>query len=229
MMGGDSQVVLRPASADDMPATLELVRRAWHDEAGMDLRTSKLAAQVDGLGCLSRRTFMRIADIDGREAGFIAAADLRHPRTDWNLRQGAERARGALRHSERGRMILRWFAAFADCDARLIRDAELAGRRYQGEVALFIVDRDFRGHGVGRMLFDSAIDYFAGIGVEDFFLFTDTTCDFGFYEHRGLTRRCERVASVSSDGSRVPEPGDTRRISMFVYDDAVSRQLSLRG
>lgn len=27
---------------------------------------------------------------------------------------------------------------------------------------------------------------------ENFYLFTDTSCNYGFYEHQGMVRRCEK-------------------------------------
>ena len=51
---------------------------------------------------------------------------------------------------------------------------------------------------MGRRLYDWLMDRFRAAGVHDYFLYTDTSCDVGFYDHRGLTRRAER--KVRFDG-----------------------------
>lgn len=44
------------------------------------------------------------------------------------------------------------------------------------------------------------MDAFRLAGVRDYFLFTDTTCDVGFYVHRGLTQVCEQSLPASVPG-----------------------------
>ncbi|MBT1165707.1 GNAT family N-acetyltransferase [Bifidobacterium simiarum] len=217
-----SQVVLRSMRAEDLPSIEHIVGRTWNYEDQVGVATAVRFARIDTCNCLSRRTFMRVADIDGRIAGFIVANDLREPRRDYALiaRQIMTIARLAL--SREGREGLRMFAGYERADARLRQAAKAAGKRYEGEVVLFIVSPEFKGHGVGRRLFGAAMDYFRQRGIEDFFLFTDTSCDFGFYEHRGLIRRCARNVSFSLNGH-------DQTLDMYIYDDATSHQLERYG
>lgn len=214
-----SQTVLRSMRSEDLPQIERIVGRTWNYGDRVGAGTAARFSAIDALNCLSRRTFMRVADIDGDIAGFIVANDLREPRRDWPMlaRRAALFLRLAL--SREGRDGLRMFAKYEHADAMLRRDADQAGRRYEGEVVLFIVSPDFKGHGVGRRLFGSAMEYFQGRGIEEFFLYTDTSCDFGFYEHRGMTRRCERDVEFVLDGH--PES-----LSMYLYDDVTSRQIA---
>ena len=62
------------------------------------------------------------------------------------------------------------------------------GKTYQAEIALFLVSPEAKGHGVGGRLFAHMLDRFHALGIRQYFLFTDTTCDYGFYEHKGLQR-----------------------------------------
>lgn len=48
-------------------------------------------------------------------------------------------------------------------------------------------------------------------GMNDFYLFTDTTCNFGFYEHNGMTRRGEKRKKVEVDGQMAD-------MKFFIYD-----------
>nr|WP_239512406.1 GNAT family N-acetyltransferase [Bifidobacterium aerophilum] len=78
-------------------------------------------------------------------------------------------------------------------DARLLHGLR---SRFDAEVTLLLVGDAARGHGVGRALFDHAISRFHDTGVNRYFLFTDTSCNVGFYEHRGLSRLRERRAAL---------------------------------
>ena len=101
-------------------------------------------------------------------------------------------------------------------DKRLRAQAASAGHDYAAEVVLFVLDPAARGHGLGRRMFETLMDAFRLAGVRDYFLFTDTTCDVGFYVHRGLTQVCEQSLPASVPGENpssfylyegsVPEP-----------------------
>ncbi|NEG95796.1 GNAT family N-acetyltransferase [Bifidobacterium sp. SMB2] len=211
-----SQAVLRAMRAEDMPKIEDIVRRTWSYDGLVSPRNAGLLARVDACNCLSRRTFMRVADIDGDVAGLIVVNDRRNPRRDFRLAIRQIASYAALAASRDGRQGLAMFHEYMRTDRALSRDAESQGMRYDGEVVLFIVNDRYRGRGVGRMLFDAALEHMRSTGIEDFFLYTDTTCDFGFYDHRGLSRRCERRASYTLAGRRFDE-------DMYIYDGVIGR------
>lgn len=45
-----------------------------------------------------------------------------------------------------------------------------------------------RGNGVGKRLFQDLLAYVRSQDINRFYLFTDTSCNYGFYEHQGLVR-----------------------------------------
>ena len=101
-------------------------------------------------------------------------------------------------------------------DKRLRAQAASAGHDYAAEVVLFVLDPAARGHGLGRRMFETMMSAFHAAGIRQYFLFTDTTCDVGFYVHRGLTQVCEQSLPASGPGENpssfylyegsVPEP-----------------------
>ncbi|PJM72609.1 hypothetical protein CS006_08525 [Bifidobacterium primatium] len=211
-----SQAVLRAMRTEDMPKIEDIVRRTWNYDGLVSPRTAELLARIDACNCLSRRTFMRVADIDGDVAGLIVVNDRRNPRRDLRLTFRQIASYAALATSRDGREGLAMFHEYMRTDRELSRDARTQGMSYDGEIVLFIVNDRYRGHGVGRRLFDAALEHMDDAGIGDFFLYTDTTCDFGFYDHRGLTRRCERHASYTLAGKRFDE-------DMYIYDGIIGR------
>ena len=80
-----------------------------------------------------------------------------------------------------------------------------------GEVTFFAIHEKCRGKGLGRKLFQTVVDYMKSRGISAFYLFTDTSCNYPFYEHLGLTRRCEKKQVVDVKG----EQGE---MTFFLYD-----------
>ena len=78
--------------------------------------------------------------------------------------------------------------------------ARRQGHTYDAEVILLILDRMMQGSGVGARLFDGMEQAFRQAGAQRYFLYTNTGCNVGFYDHRGLTRRIERTVP-GKDGS----------------------------
>ena len=65
-------------------------------------------------------------------------------------------------------------------------------KTYPAELALFAVRSSCQGKGIGKKLFHSALAYLKQQGLDEFYLFTDTSCNYGFYEHQGMCRRGQR-------------------------------------
>lgn len=71
----------------------------------------------------------------------------------------------------------------------------------EAELELFAVASAARGTGVGGELWRRLLASLKERNVEAYFLHTDSTCDFGFYEHKGLDRVAERLhADHPEDG-----------------------------
>ena len=114
--------------------------------------------------------------------------------------------------SKDGRRGLADQIAILQVDEVLKRDA---GKSYQAEITLFVVSPEARGMGVGRKLFNHMLGVFRNAGMNEYFLFTDTTCDYGFYDYRGLTRKAERTVRRDSFTQGGLEDG---ALSFFLYE-----------
>ena len=80
-----------------------------------------------------------------------------------------------------------------------------------------IRDRDerYRGLGIGKKLFRALLDYMEQQNISRFYLYTDNSCNYGFYEHQGM-RRCGQKSY------KVPLAVDNE-MQFFLYEyDAVS-------
>lgn len=65
---------------------------------------------------------------------------------------------------------------------------EKSGGGFGGELVLLILSEKARGHGLGKRLFSGACDYLRSKGAKSMFFYTDTDCNFGFYDAMGAVR-----------------------------------------
>ncbi len=59
----------------------------------------------------------------------------------------------------------------------------------QAELVLFIVDENYRKHGIGSTLQEDFCEYLKKHNVKNVYLYTDTYSNFEYYEHRGYVRK----------------------------------------
>lgn len=69
-------------------------------------------------------------------------------------------------------------------------------KKYEGELAFFAIDEKCRGKGLGNQLFGTVVEYMKSQNISEFYLFTDTSCNYPFYEHMGLKRRCKKTQDI---------------------------------
>lgn len=80
-------------------------------------------------------------------------------------------------------------------------DDELAGTAVKNgaELSVFAVEEQCRGMGVGSALFEKFLDY-AQEKSPDFYLFTDTSCNYPFYLKRGMEMVARKREPISIRG-----------------------------
>ena len=61
------------------------------------------------------------------------------------------------------------------------------------------------------MLFQAVLDYLKEQKLDEFYLFSDTSCNYGFYEHQRMRRRCEKEHIFNINGQ-------TAKMSFFIYE-----------
>ena len=106
---------------------------------------------------------------------------------------------------------MKTFESVNHIDKDLIKEADCT---YEGEVAFFAVSSRARGKGIGKELFRSLLDYMKSQNLKNFYLFTDTSCNYGFYEHQGMLRRGQKDTIFHINGEQAT-------MSFFLYDSQI--------
>ena len=170
--------------------------------------TAQKLARVFLSSCLTNYTFSCVALSEGIPVGIILVNNKAKHKCPLGLRMQQIKALTALFLSKEGRGVFEIFKNVSGIDKELLQEC---GIEYPAELALFAVDSSCRGKGIGKQLFQSALDYMKQEQLDKFYLFTDTSCNYGFYEHQGMVRRKEKEHKFDIKGQ-------TAKMNFFIYD-----------
>ena len=180
------QIRVREYRDRDSRALENIIREAWkYDELTGPATASKLA-KVFLYSCLCSQTFAQVALADGMPVGVIMGKNLNKHKCPFKYRVKQITSILSLLLSGEGRQVIKMFGCISGIDKKLLKDS---GKNYQGEITFFAVDSEFRGRGVGKVLFQNIKTYMKHEEIQNYYLFTDTSCNYGFYENMNMFRR----------------------------------------
>lgn len=201
-----TRIRYRPFRHGDFDDVADIIGQTWYQDYGdaYGAQAQQLLGEINLATDLRRTTWTQVALVDKELVGFmLARAGNASRQTDAMWKSRADGAHDALHayNSEVTDMLDGYLRdenrvheemqASSDCDQRY-------------EVVTFIVTPESRGHGIGRELFERTEDHLASQGATEFFLYTNKTCNWGFYEHLGLDRAAEYI--TTDDDSELMHP-----------------------
>ena len=206
------QIKLREYQTQDFEALEAIIRETWHYDDFSSPKTAIQLAKVFLSSCLTNYTFSRVAVVDGTVAGIILVNQIAKHKCPLSNRLLQIKSILSLYSSKEGRDASKIFSSVNGIDQQLRNETN---RTYPAELALFVVSSSCRGNGIGKMLFRSALDYMRQEELEEFYLFTDTSCNYGFYEHQGMIRRGQKETTFHINGEQA-------KMSFFLYDSQIA-------
>lgn len=204
-------LTFRAFAPEDFERVAVLLGRTWLPE--FDEAPQRAASQIELAHYLAQTTWSLLAERGDEilgavllaERGAVATGDAGWAELEARLTRAAEKDE-ALAEAVRTEMD------GVREEAELERDY-LAGGPLGADAAvkLLIVSPDAKGLGLGGKLFSAALEHLREAGAAGYHLLTDDSCDFGFYEHKGLTQAMRRR-------SRAYWPGvDPEKDEFYVY------------
>lgn len=208
-------LVFRPLERRDYGAVEDMIRKTWkYDGLGGNPKDAAHMARLYLRSCLRRAGFSCVAADGERVLGVILAGSEKDGRRPALSKAFAQLYAVLLLFSTKtGRRIGKFFERFDQADTALLKGS---GRQFGGEICLFAVDQSLRGGGIGKQLYARALDYLKAEGAKDFYLFTDTSCTYQFYEKRGMQRLGEKDMDC--------RPYTDLHLHMFLYGREVEPQ-----
>ncbi len=158
--------------------------------------------------CLANQTFINIAEVEGKAVGVIMAKDIANHKCKLSTRIAWLISVINLLICKEGRKVAKIFDCVKDVDKNLVSSCQ---NKYQGELAFFAINEEYRGIGLGRKLFQSACEYMNSQNISKFYLFTDTSCNYMFYEHLGMKQCGQKNQTIHVDGQE-------GNMTFFIYE-----------
>lgn len=201
-------IILREYQKADQQVLENVVREAWKYDRFCSPKTAAKMAKVYLNSCLTNQTFTRVAVINGEPVGIIMGKNIEKHKCPFSLRIKWLKSILSLYISKEGREISKIFSGIQGIDKELLFSCK---ENYKGELAFFAISEKCRGKGLGKKLFQTVVDYMKSQDISSFYLFTDTSCNYPFYEHMGLIRRCEKKQIINIKGEK-------GHMIFFIYD-----------
>ncbi|MGL5635233.1 MAG: GNAT family N-acetyltransferase [Sarcina sp.] len=198
-----SKFEIQKYKASDEKQVIEIVKKTWFYEKMSDQKIANEIAKVYLTSILLEETFTRVAKVGDKIVGIIMLKDSKKDiKINFQLSKNMFLGGIKIYINKEGRRILKAFSKMGEIDKTLFKKAN---KSFDGEVSFFVVDEEYRGKGIGKLLFDAGIEYFKQNNMKNFYLYTDSCCNFGFYDHRGLKCLAKRTSVNLLDRNSIIE------------------------
>lgn len=180
-----STITYRPIKKSDYQALEQIIRDTWNYDRFCSEKTAKAMAKLYLSSCLLEQDFTCVAEQDGKAVGVIMGKNESSHRKKFSVQMRKLVSILAMYSRKEGRKIAKMFGGIQQLDETLLKSSN---RSFAGELSFFAVDQTLRGTGIGKELFQRVLNYMDAEKLRDFYLFTDSSCNYGFYEHHGMRR-----------------------------------------
>jgi len=195
----DNQIELRTLEIKDLGAIKEIINEVW-DFASL-IQSDKVLDATLALyfnSVIMNATFAEVALFAGELVGVIfGSIEGAKPKFLHMLENPSAITMTLMQASDDERRgICEYFGKQSAVYDELL---ELQNETYDGCLDFIILSERVQGKGVGKALWNSLTTYFKEHDVSKLYVFTDTDCNYGFYDHLGFTRRAEKEVVYNFD------------------------------
>lgn len=202
------QIQFRPYQKKDFAALSKIIGDTWrHEKFCGSAKLAKKLSDTYLYFCLAGQTFSQVALINQKPVGIIMGNVLQH-RRPLKYKIAARWSAFCLSRKKEGKTAWKAFEEISRIDQSLLKET---GKNYQGELSFFAVSSEHRGKGIGKCLFHVFCEYMEQEKIEDFYVFTDTSCNYQFYESQGMKKQGERHKNFRTGIKKVS-------CTFFIYD-----------
>lgn len=180
------QLKLRPLQYQDYIQIQEIIRKVWAFDKDCSPKVAKRLARAYLAKCLTNQTFAQVAVIDNKVVGVIMGNNLNKHKSSWQYSLYAMYTNFLLLLTAEGRAVAKFFYEVEAIYRKLLRNSKY---KYSAELSFFAVEPAYQGMSIGKKLYNSFKQYLQTEELTNFYLYTDSDCNFNFYEKQGLKRR----------------------------------------
>ncbi len=204
----ENKIAYRAFRNSDSDALANIIRETWNYDRFCSPKTAARMGKVYLYSCLTGQTYTQVVLVNNIPMGIIMGKNKATHKCPLELRIRLFLSILPLLVSKEGRRVSKIFKGITEVDERLLEDSK---KEYPAELAFFAVSAKCRGKGIGKILFESLLSYMKGENIHEFYLFTDVSCNYQFYEHQGMSRRCQKAHTLDVGTEK-------NEMNFFLYD-----------
>lgn len=194
-MSTDSPIIV-PFEDDDLPKLISIIEHVWYLDGDESKDESRSLATIDVAYFISVSTHRFVAKQDGQILGLIFCSNGETP-VDYEKWQKLEQESTIHAKKLFSQADFEDYEIFGEVESRLVHNYWNTNTNdSKWEITLFCVNPAVKSQGIGGMLFSYILSFMKEQGAKHYFLVTDDDCDFGFYQHKGLT--CKDKTAIKS-------------------------------
>lgn len=205
------KVLYRSLTREDYKPIKYLINKAFgFDEFLKDDAFLDSALNIYLQECILSSNFSKVAVKNNKVIGIIlgsAKNDKNKLRKPFNYLSALASLLKIAFAKKENKKDLKEFSKIQNIYNEMIKDKE---NEFQGCIQLFIVSEESRGLGVGKALLNQLFNYMTSMKVTSLYLYTDTRCNYGFYDSQNFKRLMEKELKLQV----VPE---TLKIFLYGY------------
>ncbi|SCH85422.1 GNAT family N-acetyltransferase [Romboutsia sp. 1001713B170207_170306_H8] len=192
-----NKVIYRDLLESDYETIKELIGEAFgfydfiKDEALLNIVLSGYLQE-----CILDTSFCKVAQKNGKVIGFILGSALNDKTRVINSVNNFNFDISSIKsimNNKTNHTLIKEFLKIQNTYKEILKDKEC---QFQGCIQLFIVSKESRGLGIGKALVKYLSDYMKSMNVKSFYLFTDSRCNYGFYDSQNFSRINEKEVSL---------------------------------
>lgn len=191
----------RPLEKRDYAAVCEILNQAFglHRYVTDPKTLTNLKCQYI-YSCLSEATYACVAEQNGEIAGVI----MGNAKSDYRMFRHLPAVCSTAWYDFKLMFFVRKYQTGIQGYKNIHEVYHAFSRKHKGEfdgvLTLFAVKESCRGFGVGKKLLTGLLQYLRHQGTRRIYLYTDSTCNTGFYEHQGFKRIEKQPLDMIRDG-----------------------------
>lgn len=205
-------IILRKIQRHDYVLLEKDICKTWHLTESFGDKTAMLLSKAYLSYNLIYQTFNRVVVVNKQTVGIIAGNNKQKQKAHLKYVIRLFLAILQLLLTKEGRSGLKSFFEMNKIYKKLMKNS---GRNYGGKLSSFVINPAYCGLGLGKKLFQSFIQYLEEEKVETFYLYTDTYCNYQFYDKQGMQKRIEEKCVFFFGNDELREKF---LITYFLYD-----------
>lgn len=201
-------IIFREYNESDRIYLEQIIKETWNYDRFCTPKTASLLAHIYLNSCLANQTFTQVALVGNMPIGIIMGKNNLTHHCPLKLKLNMMKSIFRFLITKEGRKVSSVFGGVEKIDQELLSQCE---KDYQGELAFFAIQAEYKGLGIGKQLFQNLVAYMQSQNINNFYLYTDTSCNYGFYEHQGMHRQQEKSHQFNIHGFE-------NEMTFFLYD-----------